>query len=39
MVIPDVWLASVVMQYDGHLVSFDADFSKLLLTEKFTRLI
>jgi toxin-antitoxin system PIN domain toxin len=36
--IPDAWLAAAVMQQEEHLVSFDADFGRLLPRDRFTRL-
>lgn len=36
--IPDAWLAAAVIQQTEHLVSFDADFKKLLSPSQFTRL-
>ncbi|MCB1657596.1 MAG: PIN domain-containing protein [Pseudomonadales bacterium] len=37
--IPDIWLASVSIQYNQCLVSFDADFLKFLPANKFLHLI
>ena len=34
--IPDAWLAATVMQLGEHLVTFDADFKKLLRRERLT---
>ena len=36
--VPDAWIAASVMRLGEHLVSFDADFSKLLKKANFTRL-
>jgi len=36
--VPDAWIAASVMRFGEHLVSFDADFSKLLQRADFTRL-
>lgn len=36
--VPDAWLAAAVMQQAEHLVSFDADFRRLLPRARFTRL-
>ncbi|KQP12705.1 TA system VapC family ribonuclease toxin [Pseudorhodoferax sp. Leaf267] len=36
--IPDAWLAAAVLQQGEHLVSFDADFRRLLPRSQFTRL-
>jgi toxin-antitoxin system PIN domain toxin len=37
--IPDAWLAAAVVQQGEHLVSFDADFERLLPRDCFTRLM
>lgn len=37
--IPDVWLAAVVVQFGEHLVTFDADFKKLLRRTQVTVLV
>ena len=37
--IPDAWLASVVIQLGEHLVTFDADFKKLLKRTQVTVLV
>ena len=37
--IPDAWLASAVIQLGEHLVTFDADFKKLLKRTQLTLLI
>lgn len=34
--LPDAWLAAAVMQLGEHLVTFDADFKKLLRRERLT---
>lgn len=34
--LPDAWLAAAVMQLGEHLVTFDADFKKLLRRERVT---
>jgi toxin-antitoxin system PIN domain toxin len=36
--VPDAWLAAVVIHQGEHLVSFDADFKRLLSRNQFTRL-
>lgn len=36
--LPDAWLAAAVVQQGEHLVSFDADFRRLLAPSQFTRL-
>lgn len=36
--VPDAWLAAAVMHQAEHLVSFDADFRRLLPRARFTRL-
>lgn len=36
--VPDAWLAAAVIQQGEHLVSFDADFRRLLSRSQFTRL-
>ncbi len=36
--VPDAWLAAAVIQQGEHLVSFDADFKRLLSRSQFTRL-
>jgi hypothetical protein len=36
--VPDAWLAAAVIHQAGHLVSFDADFKRLLSRAQFTRL-
>jgi len=36
--VPDAWLAAAVIQQGEHLVSFDADFRRLLPRGQFTRL-
>ena len=36
--IPDAWLAAAVIHQGEHLVSFDADFKRLLARGQFTRL-
>jgi toxin-antitoxin system PIN domain toxin len=36
--IPDAWLAAAVVQQSDHLVTFDADFRRLLKRGQFTRL-
>lgn len=36
--LPDAWLAAAVIHQGEHLVSFDADFRKLLPPSQFTRL-
>lgn len=36
--LPDAWLAAAVIQQGEHLVSFDADFKRLLPRSQFTRL-
>lgn len=36
--VPDAWLAAAVIQQGEHLVSFDADFKRLLPKSQFTRL-
>jgi hypothetical protein len=36
--IPDAWLAATVLRTGGHLVTFDADFKKLLRREQLTLL-
>lgn len=36
--IPDAWLAAAVLRQSEHLVSFDADFRRLLPRSQFTRL-
>ncbi|MBE7422463.1 MAG: PIN domain-containing protein [Zoogloeaceae bacterium] len=37
--IPDAWLAAAVIHYGEHLVTFDADFKKLLRRQHLTVLI
>lgn len=37
--VPDAWLAAAVMQLDEHLVTFDADFRKLLRKDRMTLLV
>lgn len=34
--IPDAWLAAAVIQFSEHLVTFDADFKKLLKRTQVT---
>jgi toxin-antitoxin system PIN domain toxin len=36
--VPDAWLAAAVIQQGEHVVSFDADFKRLLSRKQFTRL-
>jgi uncharacterized protein len=36
--VPEAWLAAAVMHQGEHLVSFDADFKRLLSRARFTRL-
>ena len=36
--VPDAWLAATVIHQGEHLVSFDADFKRLLSRRQFTRL-
>jgi toxin-antitoxin system PIN domain toxin len=36
--VPDAWLAAAVIQQGEHLVSFDADFKRLLARSRFTHL-
>lgn len=36
--LPDAWLAAAVLHQGEHLVSFDADFRRLLPRNRFTRL-
>jgi uncharacterized protein len=36
--VPDAWLAAAVINQGEHLVSFDADFKRLLSRSQFTRL-
>jgi predicted nucleic acid-binding protein len=36
--VPDAWLAAAVIQQSEHLVSFDADFKRLLARSQFTHL-
>lgn len=36
--LPDAWLAAAVLQQSEHLVSFDADFRRLLPPSQFTHL-
>jgi len=36
--VPDAWLAAAVVHQAEHLVSFDADFKRLLTRSQFTRL-
>ncbi len=36
--VPDAWLAAAVIHQGEHLVSFDADFKRLLSRNQFTRL-
>lgn len=36
--LPDAWLAAAVIHQSEHLVSFDADFKRLLPRSQFTRL-
>ena len=36
--LPDAWLAAAVMQQGEHLVTFDADFRRLLTRGQYTRL-
>lgn len=36
--VPDAWLAAAVLHQGEHLVSFDADFKRLLPRSRFTRL-
>ncbi len=36
--VPDAWLAAAVIQQGDHLVSFDANFKRLLSRSRFTRL-
>ena len=36
--VPDAWLAAAVIHQGEHLVSFDADFRRLLSRSQFTRL-
>ena len=36
--VPDAWLAAAVLHQGEHLVSFDADFKRLLPRRQFTRL-
>lgn len=37
--IPDAWLAAIVVQLGEHLVTFDADFKKLLTRTQVTILV
>ena len=37
--VPDAWLAAAVIHQGEHLVSFDADFKRLLSRSQFTRLV
>lgn len=37
--IPDAWLAAAVIQFGEHLVTFDADFKKLLSRTQMTILV
>ena len=37
--LPDAWLAAAVIQQGEHLVSFDADFRRLLPASQFTHLV
>ena len=37
--IPDAWLAAAVIQFGEHLVTFDADFRKLLARTQVTVLV
>ena len=37
--IPDAWLAAAVMQFGDHLITFDADFRKLLRRSQLTVLV
>jgi len=37
--IPDAWLAAAVMQFGEHLITFDADFRKLLRRSQLTVLV
>jgi uncharacterized protein len=37
--LPDAWLAAAVIAQGEHLVSFDADFKRLLPKTQFTRLV
>lgn len=37
--LPDAWLAAAVIHQGEHLVSFDADFKRLLSRAQFTRLV
>lgn len=37
--VPDAWLAAAVLEQSEHLVSFDADFRRLLPKSRFTRLV
>jgi uncharacterized protein len=36
---PDAWLAAAVIEQGEHLVSFDANFKRLLSRSQFTRLV
>ena len=36
--VPDAWLAAAIVHQGEHLVSFDADFKRLLSRAQFTRL-
>ena len=36
--VPDAWLADAVIHQGEHLVSFNADFKRLLSRARFTRL-
>ena len=36
--VPDAWLAAAIIHQGEHLVSFDADFKRLLPKAQFTRL-
>jgi predicted nucleic acid-binding protein len=36
--VPDAWLAAAVIHQGEHLVSFDADFKRLLSRNQYTRL-
>ncbi len=37
--VPDAWLTATIMQLGEHLVTFDADFKKLLRRERLTVLV
>ena len=37
--VPDAWLAAAVIHQGEHLISFDADFRRLLPRSQFTRLV